>query len=153
LRCPAFEVAPCKHTTMTGAAFGKNLFRESGQLGIKHTAAIELARCNITINAVMPGNIKTEGLDGLGAEYLRKTMKRIGSVEDIAFAALFFASDEAAYITSHSLVVDGGQMLSESLMAVEDLEKGMRETLGLARDLPPGRRPRGTNCARRLCGK
>jgi 3-oxoacyl-[acyl-carrier protein] reductase len=76
----------------------------------------------------MPGNIKTEGLDGLGAEYLREMtasipMKRIGSVEDIAFAALFFASDEAAYITGQSLVVDGGQVLPESLMALEDMEK------------------------------
>jgi 3-oxoacyl-[acyl-carrier protein] reductase len=101
---------------------------KAGQLGFMHTAAIELARYNITINAVMPGNIKTEGLDGLGAEYLREMtasipMKRIGSVEDIAFAALFFASDEAAYITGQSLVVDGGQVLPESLMALEDMEK------------------------------
>ena len=35
-------------------------------------------------------------------------MKHLGSVEDIAFAALFFASDEAAYITGQTLVVDGG---------------------------------------------
>jgi 3-oxoacyl-[acyl-carrier protein] reductase len=101
---------------------------KAGQLGFMHTAAIELARYNITINAVMPGNIKTEGLDDLGAEYLKEMtssipMKRIGSVEDIAFAALFFASDEAAYITGQSLVVDGGQVLPESLMALEEVEK------------------------------
>jgi 3-oxoacyl-[acyl-carrier protein] reductase len=101
---------------------------KAGQLGFMHTAAIELAPYNITINAVMPGNIKTEGLDGLGAEYLAKMtasipMKRIGSVEDIAFAALFFASDEAAYITGQTLVVDGGQVLPESLMALEEMEK------------------------------
>jgi hypothetical protein len=40
-------------------------------------------------------------------------MKRLGSVEDIGYAALFFASDEAAYITGQTLVVDGGQVLSE----------------------------------------
>jgi 3-oxoacyl-[acyl-carrier protein] reductase len=50
-------------------------------------------------------------------------MKRIGSVEDIALAALFFASDEAAYITGQALVVDGGQVLPESLMALEEMEK------------------------------
>ena len=91
---------------------------KAGQLGFVHTAAIELAPHNITINAVMPGNIKTEGLDGLGTEYLGKMtasipMKRLGSVEDIAYAALFFASDEAAYITGQTLVVDGGQVLPE----------------------------------------
>ncbi len=101
---------------------------KAGQLGFMHTAAIELAPHNITINAVMPGNIKTEGLDGLGSEYLGKMtasipMKRLGSVGDIAFAALFFASDEAAYITGQTLVVDGGQVLPESLMALEEMEK------------------------------
>ena len=94
---------------------------------VMHTAAIELAPHSITINAVMPGNIKTEGLDGLGSEYLGKMtasipMKRLGSAEDIAFAALFFASDEAAYITGQTLVVDGGQVLPESLMALEEME-------------------------------
>ncbi len=101
---------------------------KAGQLGFMHTAAIELAPHNITINAVMPGNIKTEGLDGLGSEYLGKMtasipMKRLGSVEDIAYAALFFASDEAAYITGQTLVVDGGQVLPESMMALEEMEK------------------------------
>jgi 3-oxoacyl-[acyl-carrier protein] reductase len=101
---------------------------KAGQIGFMHTAAIELAPHNITINAVMPGNIKTEGLDGLGAEYLGKMtasipMKRLGSVEDIAYAALFFASEEAAYITGQTLVVDGGQVLPESLMALEEMEK------------------------------
>jgi len=101
---------------------------KAGQLGFMHTAAIELAPHNITINAVMPGNVKTAGLDGLGSEYLGKMtasipMKHLGSVEDIAFAALFFASDEAAYITGQTLVIDGGQVLPESLMALEEMEK------------------------------
>jgi len=101
---------------------------KAGQLGFMHTAAIELAPHNITINAVMPGNIKTEGLDGMGVEYLGQMtasipMKHLGSVEDIAYAALFFASDEAAYITGQTLVVDGGQVLPESLMALEEMEK------------------------------
>ena len=48
---------------------------KSGQLGFLRTAAIELAKYEITVNAVMPGNIITEGLAGLGADYL-KTMSR-----------------------------------------------------------------------------
>jgi len=100
---------------------------KAGQLGFLHTAAIELAPYNITINAVMPGNIKTEGLDGMGQDYLDKMtasipQKRLGSVEDIGHAALFFASDEAAYITGQTLVVDGGQVLPESLAALEEMD-------------------------------
>ncbi len=99
---------------------------KAGQLGFIRTAAIELAPFGITINAVMPGNIRTEGLDGLGSDYLAKMegsipMKRLGSVEDIANAALFFASKEAAYITGQNIVVDGGQVLPESLMALEEI--------------------------------
>ncbi|MFG1296249.1 MULTISPECIES: 3-oxoacyl-ACP reductase FabG [Xanthobacter] len=99
---------------------------KAGQLGFVRTACIELAPWGITVNAVMPGNIKTEGLDGLGADYLAKMegsipLKRLGSVDDIANAALFFASEEAAFITGQTLVIDGGQVLPESLMALEEM--------------------------------
>lgn len=99
---------------------------KAGQLGFVRTASIELAPWGITVNAVMPGNIKTEGLDGLGADYLAKMegsipLKRLGGVEDIANAALFFASEEAGYITGQGLVIDGGQVLPESLMALEEM--------------------------------
>ena len=46
-------------------------------------------------------------------------MKRLGSVEDIANAALFFATEEAGYITGQTLVVDGGQLLPESPAALD----------------------------------
>jgi len=97
---------------------------KAGQLGFMRTAAIELARDGITVNAVLPGNIATEGLAGLGEDYIRTMeasvpMRRLGSITDIANAALFFASEEAAYITGQSLVVDGGQILPESLTALE----------------------------------
>ncbi len=99
---------------------------KAGQLGFLKTAAIELSKQGITINAVMPGNIITEGLEGLGQDYLDTMaasipLKRLGKVEDIANAALFFASDEAAYITGQTIVVDGGQILPESLEALEDI--------------------------------
>jgi 3-oxoacyl-[acyl-carrier protein] reductase len=75
---------------------------------------------------VLPGNILTEGIEELGPEYIARMtsatpQKRLGTVEDIAFAALFFASDEAAFITGQTLVVDGGQVLPESQAALEDL--------------------------------
>lgn len=97
---------------------------KAGQLGFMRTAALELSPHGITINAVLPGNIRTEGLDDLGEDYLARMtasipQRRLGGVEDIANAALFFASDEAAYITGQTLVIDGGQVLPESLMALE----------------------------------
>ena len=101
---------------------------KAGQLGFIRTAAIELAPHGVTINAVMPGNIATEGLSGLGADYIAKMessipMKRLGTVDDIANAALYFASDEASYVTGQTLVIDGGQVLPESLMALEEMSK------------------------------
>ena len=96
---------------------------KAGQLGFMRTACLELAPFNITVNAVMPGNIKTEGLAGLGIEY-EKTMaasvplKRIGVVDDIGHAALYFASKEAGYVTGQTIIVDGGQILPESLEAL-----------------------------------
>jgi 3-oxoacyl-[acyl-carrier protein] reductase len=96
---------------------------KAGQLGFIRSAALELAKARITVNAVLPGNIITEGLGDLGEDYLR-TMEasiplgRLGSIEDIAHAALFLASDEASYITGQTLVVDGGQTIPESLEAM-----------------------------------
>ncbi|HTQ70084.1 MAG TPA: 3-oxoacyl-ACP reductase FabG, partial [Acidocella sp.] len=97
---------------------------KAGQLGFMRTAAIELAPRNITVNAVLPGNILTEGLEGNGPDYIAAMeasipLKRLGTPEDIANAALFLASEEAAYITGQTITVDGGQILPESLGALE----------------------------------
>jgi 3-oxoacyl-[acyl-carrier protein] reductase len=97
---------------------------KAGQLGFMRTACIELAKYGITVNAVMPGNIRTEGLADLGAEYEASMaasipLKRIGSVEDIGHAALYFASKEAGYVTGQTIIVDGGQILPESLEALQ----------------------------------
>ena len=99
---------------------------KAAQLGFLRTAAIELAPRRITINAIMPGNIATEGLDDMGEDYIRGMeaaipQHRLGTVADIGNAALFFASDEAGYITGQTLVVDGGQVLPESPAALEGI--------------------------------
>jgi 3-oxoacyl-[acyl-carrier protein] reductase len=96
---------------------------KAAQLGFLRTAAIELAPLRITVNAVMPGNIATEGLAEMGEDYIRETeavipQHRLGSVEDIGYAALFFATDQAGYITGQTIVVDGGQVLPESPAAL-----------------------------------
>ena len=96
---------------------------KAGQLGFMRTACIELAKYGITVNAVMPGNIVTEGLAGMGEEYQKSMaasvpLKKLGQVEDIGHAALYFASKEANYVTGQTIIVDGGQILPESLDAL-----------------------------------
>lgn len=104
---------------------------KAGMNGFMKTIAIELAKYNITVNAVEPGNIETEGLTRANSkEVLRQRtkgipMKRFGMPEEVAYVHLFLASDEASYITGQSIIVDGGQILPEALEEDElDLEMG-----------------------------
>ena len=102
--------------TLTGAEgwshYGAS---KSGQVGFMRSVALELALKNITINAILPGSIKIEDMS---EEYVQRVaqsipMRKLGRVEDVAYAALYFASDEAAYITGQTIVVDGGAALPE----------------------------------------
>jgi 3-oxoacyl-[acyl-carrier protein] reductase len=91
---------------------------KAAQLGFMRTAAIELAPHGITINAVLPGNIATEGLGDVSDDYAGQVLQtiplgRLGTVREVAAAALFLATEEAGYITGQTLVVDGGQVLPE----------------------------------------
>lgn len=92
---------------------------KGGVSGFIRTAAVELAKYKININAVEPGNIMTEGLDGLGEDHIDRMIRavplgRLGTPEDVAQAILFLASKEASYITGQSIIIDGGQTLPES---------------------------------------
>ena len=96
---------------------------KAAQLGFMRSAALEYAKFGITINAVQPGNVLTEGLIEAGEDYMNQ-MKAIipthtlGKPEDIGYAVTFFASKEAKYITGQTIIVDGGQVLPESLEAL-----------------------------------
>lgn len=97
---------------------------KAGMLGFMRTAALELARFKITINAVLPGTIMTEGLSDLSSKYLDSItasipLKRFGTVEEIGHAVAFLASEAASFITGQTLVADGGQTLPESLQALD----------------------------------
>jgi len=92
---------------------------KAGILGFMRSAALELAGDGITVNAVLPGNIVTPGLIAQGEDYMdaqtrRIPMRRLGTPRDVAHAMLFFASEEAEYVTGQTLVVDGGQVLPEA---------------------------------------
>ena len=89
---------------------------KAGLIGLTKTVARELAKKNITANCIAPGFIVSEMTDKLpqpvkDAAKQMIPLRRFGSVEDVANAAAFFASDEAGYITGQVLCVDGGMAM------------------------------------------
>jgi 3-oxoacyl-[acyl-carrier protein] reductase len=92
---------------------------KSGISGLVRTAAIELAKYQININSIEPGNIISEGMLALGEEHIQQHVRaipwgRLGKAEEVAFLALFLASHESDYITGQGIIIDGGQTLPES---------------------------------------
>ncbi|UOB20888.1 SDR family oxidoreductase [Macrococcus armenti] len=91
---------------------------KAGQLGFMRSAALEYAKFGVTVNAIQPGNILTEGLKAQGEAYLEGTRQivpthELGEPIDIGYAAVFFGAKETKYITGQCIVVDGGQILPE----------------------------------------
>jgi 3-oxoacyl-[acyl-carrier protein] reductase len=92
---------------------------KAGQVGFVLAACLELAPDNITINAILPGCVATEGfVKGMGEERLailtrEIPMKRLAEPLEIAHGALFFSTDESRYITGQTLVIDGGMIVPE----------------------------------------
>jgi 3-oxoacyl-[acyl-carrier protein] reductase len=89
---------------------------KAGIIGFTKALAREVGSRNITVNAVAPGFIPTALTEVLPDEQVQATINhtplgRLGSVEDVAAATLFLASDEAAFITGQVLVVDGGLVM------------------------------------------
>ena len=89
---------------------------KAGMIGLTKSVSKELARRNVTVNAVAPGFIETDMTQEL-SEKTREALQeqipmgRLGSGDDIASAVLFLVSDGAAYITGHVLSVNGGMYM------------------------------------------
>jgi NAD(P)-dependent dehydrogenase (short-subunit alcohol dehydrogenase family) len=86
-----------------------------GVVGLTKNTALQYARRNIRVNAVCPGTVLTPGLAGypdeIRAEWAEMIpMGRTGTPEEIAESVAFLLSDEAGFITGHSLLIDGGLM-------------------------------------------
>ncbi len=89
---------------------------KAGLLGLTKSVARELARRNVTVNAITPGFIVTDMTDDL-TDSARETLTeqiplgRLGEAEDVANVVLFLASDQSAYITGQVLGVNGGMYM------------------------------------------
>lgn len=89
---------------------------KAGVIGLTKSVARELASRSITCNAIAPGFIETHMTAQLSDELRQKMLAniplgRLGSADDVASAVLFFAGDQAAYITGQVLTVDGGMVM------------------------------------------
>lgn len=89
---------------------------KAGVIGFTKALAIEYASKGITVNNVPPGFVNTEGLRASPVDieaFARITpMKRPGRPEDIAAAVAYLASEDAGYVTGHTLSVNGGRYLN-----------------------------------------
>jgi len=86
---------------------------KAGIIGLTKSVAREVARRNITVNAIAPGFMDTGMARALDDEVIQAVipqipMGKLGQPEDIAAAAVFLASDQAGYITGQVLAVNGG---------------------------------------------
>ncbi len=86
---------------------------KAGLIGFTKSLAKEIGGRNVTVNAVAPGFVPTDLTSSLPKNLLDDAIKmtplgRLGSIEDVAYAVAFLASDEAAFITGQVLSVDGG---------------------------------------------
>lgn len=88
---------------------------KQGVIGLTKTAALEVAKDNIRVNAIAPGAVQTDLLKRMsGGEDAAQDvaqaipMGRVSNPEEIADAVVWLCSDEASYVTGHTLVADGG---------------------------------------------
>jgi 3-oxoacyl-[acyl-carrier protein] reductase len=105
---------------VTSPGHGHYSASKAGIVGFIRAAALEAAPYGITVNGVEPGNIMTEGIRQHRSPEFVRTMEaavplgRLGTPRDVGYACAFLASDEAAYITGTTIVIDGGQILPEA---------------------------------------
>jgi len=83
---------------------------KAGLTGATRSLAFELAKRNITVNAIAPGLIETDMLKEAPVEEIKKVipMRRLGRPDEVAALVRFLVSDDAAYITGQTITISGG---------------------------------------------
>ena len=98
------------------AGQGNYAAAKAGLIGLTKALAQEVAPRNVTVNAIAPGFVGSAMTDALNekqreAVLARVPMKRLGTTAEVAAAAVFLASQEAAYVTGHTIHVNGGMAM------------------------------------------
>ena len=98
------------------AGQGNYAAAKAGMIGMSKALAHEVASRNVTVNCIAPGMVDTAMLRALTDKQREAILasvpaRRLGNVEEIGAAALFLASNEAAYVTGHTLHVNGGMVM------------------------------------------
>lgn len=106
---------------LTGdAGLGPYVASKHGVVGLTRAAALELAGQGVRVNCICPGVTRTGMIEEIvggdpaveAAMTARQPLGRMGTPAEVAAAALWLCSDEAAFVTGHALAVDGGQLIT-----------------------------------------
>lgn len=124
---PAMRAAGYGRVVFTSSITGTHVSAEgysvygstkAALLGLMRGLALEVVRDGVTVNAILPGNVRTPVVEALDEEYMAWILRaipmgRLAEPEELGWAVRFLASEEAGYITGQTLVLDGGQLLPE----------------------------------------
>jgi 3-oxoacyl-[acyl-carrier protein] reductase len=117
VKSPAGRILCTASVMANGSDYGLAAYcaSKAGVTGLARTLALELGKYGVTVNAILPGAIKT-GMtagsfanDAVAAVWARKSvLRRLGEPIDVARVALFLVSDDAAFVTGQEIAADGG---------------------------------------------
>jgi citronellol/citronellal dehydrogenase len=97
---------------------------------LTRSLAVEWAACDVRVNAVAPGLVRSTGLQQYPPELIQSSVartpqKRAGTVEEVAWSIVYLASPAAQFVTGATLCIDGGASLWGEAIAIPPREDGI----------------------------